>query len=201
MATWIWIVIAVVAVVCVAVVIQMSLARRRTRRLQDRFGPEYDRTERVAGGRREAEAELAAREARHDELQIRVLSPADRRRYAAAWQDVQAEFVDSPVAAVSRADGLVSQVMSDRGYPMDDFEQRAADVSVDHPVVVENYRAAHRVAEAMGRGDVSTEEERVAMQHFRALFDELLAADGGRPTTPVATSTTPTEGSTSNGRP
>lgn len=113
---------------------------------------------------------------------------------------MQAEFVDSPVDAVSHADGLVSQVMSDRGYPMEEFEQRAADVSVDHPVVVENYRAAHRVAEAMGRGDVSTDEERVAMQHFRALFDELLAADGGRETTPAGTSTTPTEASTSNGR-
>jgi hypothetical protein len=199
MATWIWVVIAVAVVLCLVVIAQMAFGRRRTQKLQERFGPEYARTARASGGRRDAEKELAAREERHDNLNIRALPPDARRRYAIAWQDVQAEFVDSPIDAVSHADGLVSQVMSDRGYPMDDFDQRAADVSVDHPVVVENYRAAHRIVYAMGHGEASTEEERVAMQHFRALFDELLAGDGGRETEPAATSTASREGRASNG--
>ena len=121
-------------------------------------------------------------------------SPDARRRYATRWQDVQAEFVDSPMDAVSRADDLVSEVMTDRGYPMEAFEQRVADVSVDHPVVVENYRAAHQIVLAMDRGEASTEDERLAMQHFRALFDDLLSGEGDREAQPRATLTNAREG-------
>ena len=127
-------------------------------------------------------------------MNIRSLSPDARRHYAARWQDVQAEFVDSPADAVGRADDLVSEVMGDRGYPMEDFEQRVADVSVDHPTAVINYRAAHGVVTAMARGEASTEEERRAMQHFRALFDDLLAGDGERQDQPGVESTTAREG-------
>jgi hypothetical protein len=170
------VIVAAVVVVCALVVLQM-MGRRRTQHLQERFGPEYDRATEAAG-RREAEAELRAREERRESLDIRPLPAATRERYATKWQDVQAEFVDSPTLAVAHADELVNAVMSERGYPMDDFEQRAADVSVDHPLVVENYRAAHRVYLSAETDDVSTEDERQAMKHYRLLFDELLSGDG-----------------------
>jgi hypothetical protein len=175
MATWIWIVIAVaiVLVVCLTVA-RVVAARRRTRRLQQQFGPEYDRTTRKAGGRRKAEAELKAREKRHEKLDIRPLPAEERERFAAQWGRVQADFVDSPPGAVARADALVSAVMTQRGYPVEEFDRRAADVSVEHPRVVENYRAAHGVFVSMENGEVSTEQERQAMKHYRLLFDELL---------------------------
>jgi hypothetical protein len=180
MAAWAWIVIIVAAVLVVGAAAWALGSRRRTHHLKERFGPEYDRTAEQADGRREAEAELAAREDRREQLDIRPLPEPARQRYAARWQDVQAGFVDAPEEAVEQADELVNQVMSDRGYPMDDFDQRAADVSVDHPVVVENYRAAHRVYVNVKQGHASTEEERTAMQHYRSLFDELL--EGGSST-------------------
>ena len=194
MAGWIWVVIALVVLICVAVAVWTLVSRRRTERLQDRFGPEYGRTARATGSKRAAEAELAAREVRHDTLDVRALSPDSRRRYASRWEDVQAEFVDSPEDAVAHADELVNEVMSERGYPMEDFEQRVADVSVDHPVVAENYRAAHRIVTAMDSGGASTEDERRAMQHFRALFDDLLSAEGERGIESRATSATAREG-------
>jgi hypothetical protein len=178
MSTWVWIVIVAVLVVAVAGMTWAAMSKRRTNRLQDRFGPEYDRTTEVAGGRRRAETELEARAERRDHLNIRPLPVEDQRRYAGRWQDVQGEFVDSPAEALAHADALVNDVMSDRGYPMDDFEQRSADISVDHPEVVENYRKAHGVYAAIEHGDVSTEKERQAMQHYRRLFDELLGGDG-----------------------
>ena len=194
MAGWIWVVIVLAVLVCVAAAVWTVASQRRTQRLQDRFGPEYARTASATGSRREAEAELAAREERHDELNVRALSPDARRRYASRWEDVQAEFVDAPEDAVAHADELVNEVMSERGYPMEDFEQRVADVSVDHPVVVENYRAAHRIVVAMDSGEASTEEERRAMQHFRALFDDLLSEAGERGIESRATSATSREG-------
>lgn len=178
MAGWIWVLLAVAVVVCVAGAVWMVVSRRRTQHLRERFGPEYGRTASAAGGRRAGEAELAAREAHHDSLNVCELSPDARRRYATQWEDVQAEFVDSPADAVTHADDLVAKVMNERGYPVEDFERRVADVSVDHPVVVENYRAAHRIVIAMDQGEASTEEERRAMQHFRALFDDLLIGNG-----------------------
>jgi hypothetical protein len=165
---WGWALIAVGVIVVLALVVWQALNARRTRTLQQRFGPEYDRTLDRADGRREAEADLAARAKRRDELDIRPLPAASRDRYLEQWQHVQARFVDDPRGAVQDADTLIQSVMRERGYPVDDFEQRAADISVDHPQVVENYRNGHRLAS----GD--TEAQRQAMVHYRALFDELV---------------------------
>jgi hypothetical protein len=179
MPAWLWIIIAFAVFVGFAVVAWQALARRRTGRLQDRFGPEYDRTVGSAESKREAEAELQAREERRRQLDIQPLSYAARDRYLQTWRVVQAQFVDDPGAAVASGDSLIRALMAERGYPVEDFEQRAADISVDHPQVVENYRRAHRLAVASAGGSVSTEDLRQAMQHFRALFDELVepAAD------------------------
>jgi hypothetical protein len=172
---WAWVLVAVAAAIVVAVVVWQALNTRRTRTLQDRFGPEYDRTLGRADDKREGEADLVARVKRRDELDIRPLPPAARDRYADEWRRVQTRFVDDPGGAVQEADALIQAVMRDRGYPVDDFEQRAADVSVDHPQVVENYRAGHALAAS---GD--TEEQRQAMVHYRSLFDELLEDSADR---------------------
>jgi len=178
---WVWVLIAIAVVVLLGVVMWQALARRRTERLRDRFGPEYDRTIGTAENRREAESDLAAREERRDRLEIRPLSQAARDRYVQSWQAVQAQFVDDPSVAVASADSLIQSVMAERGYPVEDFEQRAADVSVDHPQVVENYRDGHRLAEESANGDGSTESLRQAMRHYRALFEELVEADADQP--------------------
>jgi len=166
---WAWALVAVAALLVVAIVVWTALKARRTRTLQDRFGPEYDRALERTDGKRDAEAELEARAKRRDELEIRPLTTAATLRYREEWQRVQARFVDDPGGAVQTADSLIQSVMRERGYPVDDFEQRAADVSVDHPQVVENYREGHRLA-----GSADTEAQRQAMVHYRALFDELL---------------------------
>jgi len=177
MPSWVWIVVAVAAVLVLAAVVWRALAARKTKDLQEQFGPEYDRTTGVKGSKREAEAELVARQERREQLNIRPLPVEARDRYAAQWSAVQTQFVDSPAAAVAAADGLVNSVMADRGYPMDDFEQRAADVSVDHPDVVQNYRQARSISKASEDGHATTEDLRQAMQNYRALFDELLGED------------------------
>ena len=174
MNTWVWIVIAVLAAIVVVGVLWSAMRTSRTRSLQDRFGPEYDRELEKAGGRREAERELAEREKRHDELELRPLSEDARQRYVDEWQETQARFVDDPTGAVSEADDLVQRVMRDRGYPVDDFEQRAADISVEHPELVERYRTANGIARASERGEASTEDLRHSVRHYRALFVELL---------------------------
>jgi hypothetical protein len=173
MPTWAWIVIAVGAVVLVALLAAAFLMRRRTSRLRTRFGPEYERAVQQRG-RRGAEAELGSRLERRQQLDIRPLSATAREHYRESWTRVQAEFVDDPAGAVGDADQLVHSAMRERGYPMDDFEQRAADVSVDHPQVVERYRSAHGIARKSADGDATTEDLRQAMKHYRALFDELL---------------------------
>jgi hypothetical protein len=155
--------------------------RQRTRRLQDRFGPEYDRTIAAAGDRRSAENELQERTARRERLQIAPLDPAARDRYVAAWHATQARFVDEPAEATREADRLITSVMRDRGYPVDDFDQRTADVSVDHPQVVDDYRAAHAIAAANERSEASTEDLRQALVHYRSLFEELLEVEPDRP--------------------
>jgi len=170
-------------VLVVAVVAWTMVKQRRTKQLQGQFGPEYDRTVESAESKRAAEAELAERKERREQLQIRPLSSTARDRYTFQWQTVQAQFVDSPVAAVTSADQLIQAVMADRGYPVKDFDSRAADISVDHPQVVENYRQGHRLAEKSADGDGSTEDLRQAMRHYRALFDELVEADADEPTT------------------
>jgi hypothetical protein len=172
--TWLWIVIVIVALVVVAGGTWAAVRSKRSRALQERFGPEYDRVASDAPSRREAEAELRERERRRDELDIRPLDPADRDRYRTRWQDVQARFVDDPAGAVVDADALIQEVMRVRGYPVDDFETRAADLSVDHPDVVERYRAAHGIAVAHERGKAGTEELRHAVRHYRALFESLV---------------------------
>lgn len=183
MPAWVWVLIVIAAVVIVAAVVWRALATRRTRALQGRFGPEYDRTLESADSKRAAESDLSARAERRDELDIRPLTTAARDRYVAEWQRVQAMFVDDPEGAVRSADMLIQSVMRDRGYPVDDFEQRSADVSVDHPKVVENYRRGHQLADASARGDGSTEDLRQAMHHYRALFEELVDETTDEPLT------------------
>jgi hypothetical protein len=178
METWVWIVIAAAAVVVLLALIWWAAARkRRTSHLREGFGPEYDRTVEETGSRRSAESELKQREQRREELEIRPLASAARDRFASRWSSVQERFVDDPRAALRDAHALVIEVMRERGYPTDDFEQRAADVSVDHPEVVQNYRSAHEITK---RDDADTEEQRQGLVHYRALFDELLETESAR---------------------
>ena len=146
----------------------------RTRTLRNRFGSEYDRTVLEHGSSRKAEAKLAERETRVDALKIRELGVAERERFAAEWQTVQSRFVDHPKAAVSEADDLVAALLETRGYPQANFEQRAADVSVHYPRVMEDYRRAHSIAVRLGQIEATTEEQRTAMIHYRTIFDDLL---------------------------
>lgn len=176
MPTWGWILIGIGIAVVLAAVGWVVLQAQRRRRLQSRFGSEYDRAVAESGGTRAAVAELSEREKHREELDIRPLDMEERARYRQEWQRVQSAFVDSPQGAVRDADALITQVLRDRGYPVDDFETQAADISVDHPEVVENYRAAHRIATASARGDAGTEDHRQAMVHYRSLFDELVEA-------------------------
>jgi FtsZ-interacting cell division protein ZipA len=148
--------------------------RRRTEGLREQFGTEYDRTLDQAGSRRDAEHDLADRQKRMADVQIVELSDEEANAFSGQWRDVQAKFVDRPSEAITEADSLVAQVMGRRGYPMADFDQRAADVSVDHPEVVSEYRDARSIAEKNADGGASTEDLRQAMLHYRALFDDLL---------------------------
>jgi hypothetical protein len=172
-------VLVLVLLVLLAIVALVLLLgqRRRTQSLQRRFGPEYDRTVARTGGQRTAESELTAREHRRKELDIVALDPAARARYQEAWRSTQGTFVDEPGTAIREADALVTRVMRDRGYPVDDFEQQAADVSVDHPVVAENYRAAHALSLANEKGLASTDDLRQAFVLYRSLFAQLLEVD------------------------
>ena len=175
---WMWIVIAVIAVAAIAVTAWAVARARRTETLRDTFGPEYDRALTDEGGRHAGESELRARVERHDELDLRPLSPVAAERYTNEWRFVQSRFVDTPDGALSQADALITGVMRDRGYPMDEFDQRAADLSVDHPEVVEDYRVAHELSLANDRGDATTEDLRQAMVHYRSLFERLVEVDG-----------------------
>jgi hypothetical protein len=179
MPMWGWIVItAVVIVIAVVFVVANSASRRkRSERLKERFGPEYERAVSETGEQQAAEKELVARERKRDKLDIQPLTGGAREGYADRWRAVQTAFVDHPSSAVGDADRLVTQVMRDRGYPVDDFDRRAADISVDHPTVVENYRGAHAIHLAQQQSDVGTEQQRQAFVHYRALFEKLLAPD------------------------
>jgi hypothetical protein len=180
MDTTTWIVVAVIALAVIALIWYL-VRSARSRALQQRFGSEYDRTVAGTDGRREAESELRARQDRVDELDLTPLSRPDHDRFAAEWTKVQAEFVDDPVEAVSDADHLIQTVMQRRGYPMEDFDRRAADLSVAHPDVVQNYRSAHSIAvkETRDAETTNTEALRKAMVYYRSLFDELLVVDDG----------------------
>jgi len=174
-----WIILlGILAVVLLAVAIGfISQRQRQSKRLRQRFGAEYDRAV-TEFGRNKAEAELKAREKRVEKLTIIPLAPADAARFTQAWTALQGRFIDNPKGVVVEADHLVRELMLKRGYPMGDFEMRAADISVDHPAVVENYRAAQAIAVRDEFGEADTEELRKAVVHYRTLFDELL---GERP--------------------
>jgi hypothetical protein len=172
----VWIVAAVIIVAALILVAIFWSRRRRSEHLRDRFGPEYDRAVDAKGDRAKAEAELAEREKRVEKLDIRPLDASERREFVSRWDDVQARFVDDPPRAVAFADALLGDVMKARGYPVTNFDQRAGDISVDHPVVIEHYRKAHDIALRQERDEASTEDLRQAMIHYRALFDNLVGA-------------------------
>ncbi|MER6444357.1 hypothetical protein DEJ51_00275 [Streptomyces venezuelae] len=166
-------VIVIAAVVVVALCVGLWMMSRR-RRLQKRFGPEYERTVDAAGGRMAAERELRDREARHAAFELRELPTERRHEYAERWSSVQERFVDRPEGSVGEADELITQLMRERGYPTEGFSRQVRDLSVEHGRTLDHYRAAHDVKVRSGSGGTTTEELRGAMVHYRALFDELL---------------------------
>jgi hypothetical protein len=180
MPVWSWFFIAagvLIALTLILIAVLSATGRRKTRRLKEHFGAEYERVVDEAGDQRSAEQELVARERKRQKLDIVALSPAAHQRYVQQWTDIQRSFVDEPSEAVGYADRLVTEVMHERGYPVDDFDQRASDISVDHPDTVEHYRAAHTLYLAQAKADIGTEAQRQAFVHYRALFEQLLGAD------------------------
>jgi hypothetical protein len=180
----IWETILIVASVVIVIALAIFAAsylgsRRRTGRLKQHYGHEYERLVSETGDHKAAEQELTARERKRKKLDIVPLTPAALSDFTTRWNQVQTEFVDNPETAVGVADRLVTEVMRERGYPVDNFDQRAADISVDHPQIVENYRAAHGIHSTQQRGAVSTEEQREAFVHYRALFEKLLETAPG----------------------
>ena len=165
---------AVIVIVAVLAWLYVRKRRSTTEDLRQKFGPEYDRAVLKHGSERKAQSKLEDREKRVEKLNIRDLDPTEHERFSKRWEAVQSRFVDSPKGAVAEADDLVSSVMKARGYPVSDFDQRAADISVDHPRVVENYRTAHEIALRVGKDAATTEDLRTAMIHYRSLFEELV---------------------------
>lgn len=181
------IVVALIVIVAIAAVVIWTTQRRRSEALRERFGPEYERAVEAARDKGAAEKELRERQERVEALDIRPLEVAARDRYAERWREVQAMFVDEPGSAVDQADALIGEVMRARGYPVGDFEQRAADISVNHPQVVDHYRTAHAIAVRRRAGEGATEQLRQAFVHYRALFAELLeTTDTGATSEPAA---------------
>jgi len=174
------IVIALAVIVLVAIALWMYTRKRRSDDLARRFGPEYQRTLDEMGSRDKAEAELLARKKRVDQFEIVPLSPADAQRFSQEWRTLQSRFVDNPKGVLADADQLVRDLLKTRGYPIGDFDSRAADISVHHPGVVEHYRAAHEIALREQRGEVDTEGMRQAVIHYRALFSDLLEVQDPR---------------------
>lgn len=185
------VVVALAVVLLVGFAAWTYLKKQRSQNLRSQFGPEYDRVVRGKENSREAERVLEERQKRIADLHIKPLDERERQRFADAWEHEQAAFVDQPRSAVRNADQLVNQVMQARGYPMGNFEQRAADVSVNHPIVVENYRVAHAIALRDQEQGASTEELREAMIHYRALFADLLHDGGMTPVRDLRTDTEP----------
>jgi hypothetical protein len=176
MTAWAWIVIAAVAIVAIpALIVTVGIVRNRsaTKQLREHYGREYERLVSATGSEKGANRELATRERRHGKLDLVPLTPDAVTNFTNGWEEVQASFVDDPANAVAAADRLVTEVMRERGYPIDDFDRRAADISVDHPDIVENYRAAHGITTAEP-DDVSTEQQREAFVHYRTLFETLI---------------------------
>ena len=169
-----------VAVILAAAVGWLVYSKQQSKRLEQRFGPEYDAAVKRLGSKSKAEAELKRREKRVSSFEIVPLAPAEVTRFAQAWARLQGSFVDDPKGVLLEADRLVRELLLKRGYPVADFELRAADISVDHPIVVNNYRAAQRIVSLDQRGEASTEDLRKAVVHFRALFDDLLGTPKAR---------------------
>ena len=183
------VIVAIVVILIVGLLAWSYLNKQRSQNLRSRFGPEYDRVVRANPNPKQAERVLEERQKRIEHLDIKALDAAERQRFADAWELEQAAFVDQPRSAVRNADQLVIEVMQARGYRMGNFEQRSADVSVDHPIVVENYRVAHAIALRDQDQGVSTEELREAMIHYRALLADLLHDGGMKPVREVRTET------------
>lgn len=179
------ILIGVVVLALLVVAGWLILRKKETQTLEKRFGPEYDRTVDELGSRTKAEAELKARQKRVEQLHIAPLAPADASRFSEAWRALQGRFVDNPKGVLAEADQLVRDLMQKRGYPVGDFDHRAADISVDHPAVVDHYRAAHEIAMRDRNGEVDTEGMRQAVIHYRALFAELLEVEPPRTQEPM----------------
>lgn len=173
------IVVIAVAVIALLIVVWAVMRKRRSVVLRQNFGPEYDRVVKQHGATR-ADAVLEQRQKRVEKFPLKTLTVDERERFITEWRIIQSRFVDDPSAAVNEADTLVTRLMQFRGYPMTDFEQRAADISVHYPRVVDNYRAAHEVALRHQRGQASTEDLRNSMIYYRTLFDELLETDSVR---------------------
>jgi FtsZ-interacting cell division protein ZipA len=170
----VWVAVIVIALIVIAAIAFATSRKRRSLKLKQRFGPEYDRVVQQEGDARKAEGVLEFRQKRREKFKLRALTAADKSSFDIRWREVQARFVDDPKGAVTVADSLVTDVMQARGYPVGEFEQKAADLSVDYPVIVDNYRAAHAIALRHGAGQASTEDLRQAMVHYRTLFQELL---------------------------
>lgn len=181
MSSNLWIIVAIVAVLAIGG--WLFYNKRRSDHLRSQFGAEYERQVEQSGSRSKAEANLAEREKRVSKLTIRPLSPADQDRFLDRWTKVQATFVDDPERSIDYADALLAEVMSARGYPVSDFDQRAGDISVDHPNVVQQYRAGHDIAVKHSRGEASTDDLRQALIHYRALFEELVTERDLAPST------------------
>ena len=172
---------AIGVIITLVAIIWLSVRSHRTKELKSKFGPEYRRVARAEGDATHAEHVLLEREKRVQKLDLRPLTETQKSEFADMWEHAQAEFVDDPTAAVTHADVLVQEVMNVRGYPVSEFDQRVADISVDHPAVAQNYRLAHEIADRNERGEVGMEKLREAMLHYRALFADLLHDGGLRP--------------------
>ena len=169
-------IVGAILIIAVFAWLYVSKRQKTTAELRQKFGPEYDRVVQQHGSERNAETNLADREKRVEKLTLRDLDPREQERFSKQWQEVQSRFVDSPKGAVAEADDLVSSLMKARGYSVSDFEQRAADISVDHPRAVADYRSAHEIALRVGKSVATTEDLRTAMIHYRSLFEELMRA-------------------------
>ncbi|MEU2984639.1 hypothetical protein ABZ647_09585 [Micromonospora aurantiaca] len=177
------VVVIVIVVAVIAALVAVAVVASRRRALRERFGPEYDRVVAEQDSRSAAERELRERERRHAELELTPLSPESRARYAAAWEELQVRFVDSPAETVGEADEMVSRLIAERGYPTGDFSDQIAHLSVEHARTLTHYRDAHEIRQRNERGEAGTEDLRQALVHYRALFADLLGEE------PVPTST------------
>jgi hypothetical protein len=176
MDTSVWIIFAIAILLVVAIAAYVAWNGRRRRELRHGYGEEYDRTVAESPSRREAEADLRERRDRHDEFDLKPLSTDARSRYRRDWDAAQARFVDDPDGAIGDADALIVAVMRERGYPAEDVDQRVDDLSVEHGAVIGRYRTAHEISRRSASGEASTEEQRQAFVHYRALFEELVEA-------------------------